>query len=137
MTHATLILIGSSCSQREPNPNLLSSTAGAAPKLLSDLGDETVVSPADATLECRINRGQPEADIKWFRDNKEIYKNKKYAMTSEGERVGLVVSGAEPLDSGMYRCEASNKLGAVKTQCTLTVQSMYSFTLQNTPCDTL
>jgi len=99
--------------------------AGAAPKLNSELDDQTAVSPANVNLECKMNLGEPECDVRWFRDGKEIYKNKKYEMKTSEEGVTLVVNNSEPLDSGCYKCEASNKLGSVKTQCNLTVCSMY------------
>ena len=66
------------------------------------------------------------ADTHWFHDDKEIYKNKRYHMSYEESNASLTITGSEPKDAGAYRCEASNKLGRVTTQCTLTVQSMYS-----------
>jgi len=95
--------------------------SGEAPKLLRELSDETVTSPANVTFECKMNLGEPQAEVKWFRDGKEIFKNKKYQMTAEGERVSLIITGSETLDAATYKCEASNKLGTVKTQCKLTV----------------
>lgn len=34
--------------------------------LLEPLQDTTVVAPGDAILECDIDVGEPEAEIKWF-----------------------------------------------------------------------
>lgn len=38
---------------------------GEAPKLLEPLQDTTIVSPNDATLECDLLLGEPEAEITW------------------------------------------------------------------------
>ena len=96
---------------------------GDPPKLVENLSDLSAISPEPVSLECKINLGDPVANIKWFRDNKEITKNKKYEMSQIGEVVALAINEAEPSDSATYRCEAKNKLGQVKTQCKLTVQS--------------
>jgi len=41
----------------------------------------TLVAPEKAVLSCRISTGDPAAEIHWYRDGKEIYKNKRYAAT--------------------------------------------------------
>lgn len=40
-------------------------TVGVAPVLLEPLQDIAVVAPNDAILECDIDMGEPEAEIKW------------------------------------------------------------------------
>jgi len=97
--------------------------AGAAPKLLDDLNDATFVAPDKAVLSCRISPGDPAADIHWYRDGKEVFKSKKYEMTRDGDTVSLVLAATETTDSATYRCEAVNKLGKVKTECSVVVQS--------------
>jgi len=97
--------------------------AGAAPKLLEDLTDATLLAPEKAVLSCRISAGDPAAEVHWYRDGKEIYKSKKYEMTRDGDVASLVLATTETTDSATYRCEAENKHGKVKTQCTVVVQS--------------
>jgi hypothetical protein len=41
------------------------SIVGDAPMLLEPIKDVTVVVPNDAILECDIDVGEPEAEIKW------------------------------------------------------------------------
>jgi len=100
-------------------------TAGAAPKLLEDLNDVTLIAAEKAVLSCRISVGDPPADIHWYRDNKEIHKNKRYEMTRDGDTASLIIAASETTDSATYRCEAANKLGKVKTDCSLVVHSMF------------
>ena len=103
--------------------------AGAAPKLLEDLTDATLLAAEKAVLSCRISAGDPAAEIHWYRDGKEIYKSKKYEMTRDGDIVSLVLATTETTDGATYRCEAENKLGKVKTECKVVVHSMSSRTV--------
>jgi hypothetical protein len=98
-------------------------SAGVAPKLIDDLQDGVFVSPDKVQLSCRINLGEPTSEVHWFRESKEIYKSKKYEMSQDGDQLTLSISPSEPSDSAAYRCEASNKLGSVKTQCSVVVNS--------------
>lgn len=41
-------------------------TVGEPPLLLEPLLDITIVSPKDAILECDMDVGEPEAEIKWY-----------------------------------------------------------------------
>jgi len=102
-------------------------TAGAAPKLLEELADATLVAPEKATLSCRISAGDPAAEMHWYRDGKEIFKSKRYEMTRDGDTASLVIAATETTDSATYRCEAVNKLGKVKTECSVVVHSMYFY----------
>ena len=97
-----------------------------APKLIEDLTDGNFVTPDKIQLSCRISPGQPTAEIHWFRDGKEIYKNKKYEMAQDGDTMTLTIATSEPTDSATYACEAVNKLGRVKTQCSIVVNSKCS-----------
>ena len=97
--------------------------AGAAPKLLEDLADATLVAPEKAVLSCRISAGDPAVEMSWYRDGKEIFKSKRYEMTRDGDVAALVIAATETTDSATYRCEAVNKLGKVKTECKVVVHS--------------
>ena len=50
-------------------------------------------------------------------------KSSKYEMSYEDEVASLVIHKTEPLDSDVYRCEASNPLGKVQTEGTLSIHS--------------
>ena len=99
-------------------------TEGTAPKLIDDLLDQTIISHDKAVLQCKINLGEPKAEVHWYREGKEVYKTKKYEMSEEGEEVTLFINETEPGDGGAFKCEAVNKLGSIKTQCNVVVYSM-------------
>lgn len=83
------------------------------------------MSPESVSLECKINLGEPTAEIHWYRDKKELAASKKYEMSQAGENVTMVIKTTETSDSGNYSCEAVNKLGKVKTQGSLVVNSKF------------
>ena len=87
--------------------------------------EDTIVSAGEkAELDCEVKSGNPAATIRWFKENKELQRSKKYTMSYNDETAALVVQDAQLVDAGCYRFEASNKLGRVETQCILLVQGM-------------
>ena len=89
----------------------------------TSLKAQTVESPRDAVFECEFDLGQPPATVTWYKDNKEIRPGRKYDVTLTRGVASLVVHGTENLDAGKYKAEASNKMGRVDTEDTLTVLS--------------
>ncbi|KAH9498303.1 hypothetical protein Btru_006488 [Bulinus truncatus] len=110
---------------------VVKSIVGVAPILLEPLQDIAVVAPNDAILECDIDVGEPEAEIRWFRGKKEVRKSAKYEMSYEDEVASLVIHKTEPQDADVYRCEASNPLGKVQTEGTLSIHTMPTLEYDN------
>jgi len=82
-------------------------------------------------LSCQINLGNPPAEVHWYRSGKickmfsEIDNSDKYEMTSDADRMSLIIAVSEVTDSATYRCEAVNKYGKVRTECRLVVLRMF------------
>ena len=83
----------------------------------------TVASPNEAILECDVFCGEPPGAIHWFKDSKEIYSGKKYDIGFSNKVATVLIKDTEPGDAAEYRCEVSNKLGRVQTECKLIVNS--------------
>lgn len=58
-----------------------------------------------------------------YRGNKEVKKSPKYEMSYEDEVAALVIHKTEPDDTGVYKVQASNPLGQVKSEGNLAVHS--------------
>lgn len=100
---------------------------GSKPQILDKFKDLTVVSPKEAVFECRVELGEPQAKVRCFRDNKEIYSGSKYVIVVRGDEIRLVVRDTETSDAARYRLEASNKLGTVQTEAKLSINSQCCF----------
>ena len=62
--------------------------------------------------------------ISRFKNGKEL-RNGRIVSTTDGDKVTMTIKESEINDMGVFRCEASNKLGRVETQCNVEVHGMY------------
>jgi len=98
-----------------------------APELLEELENMRLVAPEKVTLSCRIKLGDPTADVHWYRSGKlfkifrEIFNDEKYETKRDGDMLSLIIAVSEATDSAIYRCEAVNKFGNVRTESSLVV----------------
>ena len=98
------------------------SAVGSPPEVVEPLQNVVVQTPGKAVLKCDITPGDPVADVHWFKDSKELYKGRKYSMSYVDDVASLTIAEPTVSDGGSYRCEATNKLGTVETDCSLVVQ---------------
>ncbi|XP_046554801.1 titin-like [Haliotis rubra] len=96
---------------------------GVPPVIIEPLQDEVAVAPKDAILECDVDVGEPEGEIKWFKGTKEVKKSSKYEMSYEDEVASLVIHKTEPSDTARYKCEVTNPLGQVSTEGQLAIHT--------------
>jgi len=84
-------------------------------------------------LSCQVSSGVPKAEVHWYRSSKmrmmfrEIFNDEKYEMRRDGDTLTLIIAVSEATDSAIYRCEAVNKVGKVRTECQLHVQRTSCF----------
>lgn len=81
----------------------------------------TVLATKTTTLECEFELGDPKADVKWFRDGKEV-SGGRYKPSIDGRQVRLTITDTKLTDAGRYKCTLVNKISSCETSCTLTVQ---------------
>ena len=93
---------------------------GTAPEIAEPLKDVTVVEGEPATLECEL-KGEPQPDIEWFRDGKQLEESKRVRMEFDGEVCSLTLKPSELDDEGEYKCVARNELGSASTKAELLV----------------
>ncbi|XP_075588793.1 LOW QUALITY PROTEIN: titin-like [Dermatophagoides farinae] len=62
-------------------------------------------------FELRVS-GRPEPEITWFKDGRQLFdcEHFKLVVNEEGSHA-LLIMGADPQDSGLYKCVASNQNG--------------------------
>ena len=66
---------------------------GCAPELLNDMKDVTIVAPTAGVMTCELKRGDPKADITWYKDNKQVYDGKKAEISFKDNKGSEHVTG--------------------------------------------
>jgi len=91
---------------------------------VTPLKDTKVTAQSTATLTCDIDLGEPKADIRWYRESRELYEGKKHSMSYSGNKAKLEINQSDLNDSAIYRVEADNRHGRVMSEAKLFVQGM-------------
>ncbi|KAG8433735.1 hypothetical protein GDO86_012188, partial [Hymenochirus boettgeri] len=76
------------------------------PKVKLEISNDRITDGGYYTLTCLINANPPAHHIFWYKDN---------GMAFKENSSRLVFSSISPHDSGLYECEAVNKLGSEKS----------------------
>ena len=56
----------------ESNYYCLNVSVGKAPQILEELEDLVKTAPEKVVLECKIDPGDPKAEITWFRKDRQV-----------------------------------------------------------------
>jgi len=95
--------------------------------LIQPLNNVRSVASDSVELSCRISAGVPTADIHWYRSGQsdtifnEIFNDEKYEIRRDGDTMTLIIAVSEATDSAIYRCEAVNWFGKVRTESSVIV----------------
>ncbi|XP_044269472.1 obscurin isoform X2 [Tribolium madens] len=84
------------------------------PKILEKLGKDKIVSQEEK-FELRVKiESEPEAEVKWYKDDTEIKSSDHYVMKKDGETYILKITGAVTTDAARYKVKAVNIHGSVE-----------------------
>uniref|UniRef100_A0A8C4XPB9 Ig-like domain-containing protein n=1 Tax=Falco tinnunculus TaxID=100819 RepID=A0A8C4XPB9_FALTI len=83
------------------------------------LSPTEVVKGLEATLECEVT-GTPPFEVKWLKNNKEMFSSKKYNNVAT-----LKLTSVDLSHRGRYTCQAKNESGVEKCFALLFVQGVY------------
>lgn len=82
----------------------------------SKLQNYTAVEKDEVKLVCELSKAI--ADVKWFKDGKEITPSKNIAISTDGKKRILMVRKAEKTNIGEYTCDC----GSDKTTAKLNIE---------------
>ena len=97
-----------------------------APNITSLSGEQTVLVNSSVNISCRVDTF-PSSTITWYLDN-EVVSSSRVNTQSVDRRTQestVTISSVGTVDSGTYRCEASNILGSTFRTTGLTVESEF------------
>lgn len=80
------------------------------------LQNYTAVEKDEVRLVCELSKAI--ADVKWFKDGKEITPSKNIAISTDGKKRMLMVRKAEKTNIGEYTCDC----GSDKTTANLNIE---------------
>jgi len=106
---------------------------GKKPKIVTPLKDIKVTAQSTVTLTCDIEPGEPKANVKWYKESRELYEGKKHSMSFTGNKAKLEISQSDLSDSAIYRVEADNRHGRVMSEAKVFVQGIYLSALSPFP----
>ncbi|KAK1196573.1 TITIN protein, partial [Pygoscelis papua] len=96
------------------------------PTFVRELRPTEVVKGLEATLECEVI-GTPPFEVKWLKNNKEMFSSKKYAMSTKESIFTLNVTNCDVSDVGEYQCIISNEGGSCSCSTRLSLKEPPSF----------
>ncbi|XP_068917953.1 obscurin isoform X7 [Tenebrio molitor] len=84
------------------------------PKILEKLGKDKIVSQGEK-VELKIKiESEPEAEVKWFKDDAQITSSDHYVIKKDGDSYILRITGSVTTDAGRYKVKAVNIHGSVE-----------------------
>uniref|UniRef100_A0A667Z8N6 Junctional adhesion molecule 2b n=1 Tax=Myripristis murdjan TaxID=586833 RepID=A0A667Z8N6_9TELE len=70
---------------------------------------------SDLELLCKDKLSVPPATYRWYKDNKALISSTDTSYSMDTHKGTLKLKSVSKADSGMYRCESSNSVGAPKS----------------------
>ncbi|XP_060628767.2 obscurin-like protein 1 isoform X2 [Anolis sagrei] len=93
-----------------------------APRFLAYPRTFTVQSGDNAVLKWQVT-GEPRPSIVWEKDGSELELSGRIFVMADEDAYSLLVSQANPTDSGRYMCKAKNSVGETYAAVTLKVEA--------------
>lgn len=92
------------------------------PKFVEQLNNANLTENENILLEAAVIPTDDEnLEINWYKNGQSLVLGSRITTYFEFGRVALSISGAKPLDSGIYMCKAVNKSGEATSTCTIKV----------------
>lgn len=92
-----------------------------APSFLVPLEPQNVPSGVVVTLSVEV-AAEPEANFRWYHDDKIVKKSRDFQIISEKNKSKLIIMEAFEEDAGEYCCKAENSVGSCVTKALLSVE---------------
>uniref|UniRef100_A0A8C6SGG8 Ig-like domain-containing protein n=1 Tax=Neogobius melanostomus TaxID=47308 RepID=A0A8C6SGG8_9GOBI len=91
------------------------------PRFVQKLKSREVPEGSKVQLDC-IVQGQPDPEVRWFCEGKELENSPDIQIITNGEHHSLIITEAFEEDTGRYSCFASNFYGTDSTSAEIYVE---------------
>lgn len=98
---------------------------GTAPSFTRSLSDTDAIIPGTVKLSVDVDLGSPVAEVKWFKDWKELYQGERYNISSTKRRAEIEIKQPVVNDAGTYRCLLRNAVGEVECEAKLSIRCKF------------
>ncbi|KAL2078473.1 hypothetical protein ACEWY4_026158 [Coilia grayii] len=113
---------GSFSPQAEKAVQLLEKSLRSEPRFHRALSDTTLPKGSTVRLVCNI-QGYPDPEVVWLQNEDPVEETERVQIEYEEDGTcTLIMSNVKPQDSGIYKCRATNSLGAALCSARLTVE---------------
>ena len=93
------------------------------PEFTNEGQDEPYYTNKDDDLRLDVTlKGKPSPEVKWFLDDKPLCSNIHYDISEDDNEHSLCIRSVSLDDKGVYKCEASSKLGKVTRKFQVNLQ---------------
>jgi len=97
-------------------------SGGDGPGVIEPLQDQTILVSETAKFTAVLKVGEPRADVVWSKGGRPLKPNdKKHRTVFDNDTASLEIVNCEASDAAEYSFVATNKVGKVSSQATLTV----------------
>lgn len=101
---------------------------GDGPAVIEPLRDQTVLVAETAKFSATLKVGEPRAEVTWSKGGRPLKSDgQKYQTTYENDTVTLEIINCEASDVAQYGLVASNKVGKISSDASLTVNGWYIY----------
>jgi titin len=95
-----------------------------APRFMRELRRIHVAEGSTIRFDCKVF-GDPEPEVKWYKDRKAIMDGARYQMlTEEDDTCSLIIPDVALEDRGFYMCLATNMAGTAMSEAQLRVEGL-------------
>lgn len=118
--------------EQEPEPQKLTraqrrekALLEARNRLLFEASLKDVIQMEGSTVKFVCSVSGPDPTFKWFKDDEPLNFSKTLKNDSKLNVGSITIQNVSPKDSGLYKCEVSNKVFTIESEAKLTVMQVH------------
>ncbi|EDO49553.1 predicted protein, partial [Nematostella vectensis] len=91
------------------------------PKVIEKMNDVQTVEGTEARFDVRFS-GLPRPEVTWYRNSIKVRNESRFHLSEDGDRYSLTITDTKLVDTGTYKCVATNEGGKITSRGDLDVR---------------